>query len=132
MADIFFGSRPEHNTTPERLAQLVKNFSGINFVAAHMGGLAAPFQEIRSHLVPRDNLFLDTSNAAHVLEEKEFVFLLKANGPEHIIFGTDWPWFTHSPEIDLQNRLVKKAGYSKGDTDWVFSKNIARLTGIKG
>ena len=74
-----------------------------------------------------DNLFLDTSNAAHVLEEKEFIYLLKVHGPEHIIFGTDWPWFTHSPEIDLQNSMFEKAGYSKKDMGLVFSKNMARL-----
>jgi len=74
-----------------------------------------------------DNLFLDTSNAAHVLEEKEFIYLLKVHGPEHIIFGTDWPWLTHSPEIDLQNSMFEKAGYSKKDMGLVFSKNMARL-----
>ena len=131
-ADKFFGSHPVHNTTPALLAQLIKNFPKINFIAAHMGGLAAPFKEISTCLTPMDNLFFDTSNAAHVLDENQFIYLLKAHGPEHIIFGTDWPWFTHSPEIDLQNSILEKAGYSKKDMGMVFSKNIARLLGIKG
>lgn len=129
-ADKFFGSLPEHNTTPALFANLVKHFPFINFVAAHMGGLAAPFKDIRTHLVPMDNLFLDTSNAAHVLLEKEFVHLLKAHGPRHIIFGTDWPWFTHSPEIDLQRRMCQNAGFTRADMDLVFSKTIGRLAGI--
>ncbi|MBT6339960.1 MAG: hypothetical protein HOJ48_11755, partial [Desulfobacula sp.] len=76
-ADLFFGSHPDHNTTPKLLGDLVKSFPAINFIAAHMGGLAAPFREISSNLTPADNLFFDTSNAAHVLEEKEFIYLLK-------------------------------------------------------
>jgi len=131
-ADKFFGSHPEHNTTPQLLGELVKSFSEINFIAAHMGGLAAPFKEICTNLVPMDNLFLDTSNAAHVLEEKEFIYLLKAHGPEHIIFGTDWPWFPHAPEIKLQNRMLEKAGYSKKDIDIVLSENMTSLLGITG
>ncbi len=129
-ADTFFGTPPGHNTTPPRLAELVKRFPDVNFIGAHMGGLSAPFKEIRTHLTPRDNLFLDTSNAAHVLKEEEFIFLLKAHGPEHIIFGTDWPWFTHPQEIELQNRLFEKAGYSKAQRQGVFSENIIRLLGM--
>lgn len=129
-ADLFFGSHPEHNTTPKLLGDLIKRFPEINFIAAHMGGLAAPFKEISTNLTPADNLFFDTSNAAHVLEEKEFICLLKAHGPEHIIFGTDWPWFTHLPEIDLQKLMFEKAGYSKKDMARVFSKNMGCLLGI--
>jgi hypothetical protein len=129
-ADGFFGSHPAHNTTPDRLANLVTRFPEINFIGAHMGGLAAPFKDVSTHLDPMENLFLDTSNAAHVLDEDQFIALLKAHGPEHIIFGTDWPWFTHAPEIDLQNRMLKKAGYSPKDADLVFSKNICRLLGL--
>ncbi|NOX35418.1 MAG: amidohydrolase family protein [Deltaproteobacteria bacterium] len=129
-ADKFFGSNSKHNTTPGLLAKLIRNFPEINFIAAHMGGLAAPFSEICKNLTPMDNLFLDTSNAAHVLSEKEFVYLLKTHGPEHIIFGTDWPWFTHLPEINLQKSMLEKAGFSSMDMEFVFSKNMACLAGI--
>jgi hypothetical protein len=127
-ADQFFGSRPEHNTTPSLFADLVRNFPKIDFMAAHMGGLAAPFHEIKTHLTPMDNLYLDTSNAAHVLSQDDFVFLLKAHGPERIIFGTDWPWFTHKEEIDLQGRMYQTAGFSKKDRELIFSRNMVRLT----
>ena len=131
-ADRFFGSDPDHNTTPKLLADLVKGFPLINFVAAHMGGLAAPFKEIQAYLTPRENFFLDTSNGAHVLTEDEFVRLLTAHGPDHIIFGTDWPWFTPAPEIELQTQRFDRAGYSLEDRERVFSKNIRRLLGIAG
>ena len=93
-ADEHFGSPGEHVTTPERLGRLVAAFPEIDFVAAHMGGLTAPFEEACEHLTPRDNLFLETSNAAHTLKRDEFVQLLKTHGPGHILFGTDWPWFS--------------------------------------
>ena len=124
----FFGSSEEHNTTPALFADIVKQFPKIDFIAAHMGGLAAPFDQIRTHMVFRDNFYMDTSNAAHVLSEDEFIFLLKAQGPEHIIFGTDWPWFTHAEELALQKRMCQKAGFSEKDQGFVFSKNIIRLT----
>lgn len=126
-ADFYFGSDPAHNTTPELLGKLVKNFPSINFIGAHMGGLLAPFKDIKTYLKPAGNLFLDTSNGAHVLDENQYIELIKQHGPEHIIFGTDWPWFTHKEEIRLQNTLFDKAGITKEEKAGIFAKNILQL-----
>ncbi len=32
-------------------------------------------------------------------EIEQFIALLKRFGPERILFGTNWPWFEHEPEI---------------------------------
>lgn len=126
-ADQYFGSKPEHNTTPELLGKLVKKFPSINFIGAHMGGLLAPFTDVKKHLKPSDNLFLDTSNGVHVLEETQYIELIQQHGPEHIIFGTDWPWFTHKEEIRLQNKLFDKAGFTKKQKASVFADNILKM-----
>jgi uncharacterized protein len=129
-AHHFFGSQPKHTTTPQLVGRLVRQFAGINFIAAHMGGLSAPFDEVVSHLPPMENLFLDTSNAAHVMTEQQFVTLLKRHGPEHIVFGTDWPWFRHDEEIRTISRLLERAGFNEDRQELVFSANMAGLMGI--
>jgi uncharacterized protein len=130
-ADIFFGAADNYLTTPERLGKLAAQFPEIDFVAAHMGGLAAPFNEIEDHLTPRNNLYLDTSNAAHMLSRKEFIRLITLHGPERILFGTDWPWFGHEEEISFIQGLLNEAGFSHYEQSLVFSDNISRLLGIK-
>jgi predicted TIM-barrel fold metal-dependent hydrolase len=129
-ASEYFGTDPANNTTPALFADLVRNYPDINFIGAHMGGLNAPFNEISEHIKSMDNLYLDTSNAAHTLENSEFVRLLKQHGPEHIIFGTDWPWFGYQPEIELIGNMSKFAGYNETQQQDVFSGNIARIAGI--
>lgn len=129
-AHRFFGSQPEHTTTPQLLGELFRRFSGINFIAAHMGGLAASCNDIATHLPPGKNLFLDTSNAAHVLTKSQFVSLLKRHGPEHVVFGTDWPWFIHDDEIDTISPLLKQAGFNAHQRKLVFSANMSALMGI--
>ena len=126
-ADHYFGAPGKHITTPGKLGRLVAAFPEVDFVAAHMGGLAAPYHEIDEHLYPQRNLYLDTSNAAHMISRKEFLRLLNRHGPERIIFGTDWPWFGHSEEIALIQRLLKEAGFSPEQQALVFSGNISRL-----
>lgn len=125
--DRHFGTDPAFNTTPAKLARQAQRCPEVNFIAAHMGGLLAPFDEIRTRLTPQPNLFLDTSNAAHTLTEDEFVRLVKQHGPTQIIFGTDWPWFEPLDEIPRIERLLKKAGFDTRQRRRVFGENMARL-----
>lgn len=129
-ADIFFGTENKYNTTPELFGEIIKSYPEIKFVGAHMAGLDAPFDKIRRYLLPRDNFYMDTSNADHTLSEDEFVYLLKTHGPEHIFFGTDWPWFGYKLEINIVERLLEKAGFTLKQKDDVFKNNIAKLLGI--
>lgn len=129
-ADIFFGTENKYNTTPKLFGEIIKSYPEIKFVGAHMAGLDAPFDKISKHLLPRDNFFLDTSNADHTLSEDEFVYLLKTHGPEHIFFGTDWPWFGYKLEIDIVAKRLDKAGFTPEQKKDVFKNNIAKLLGI--
>jgi uncharacterized protein len=129
-ADLFFRASKDYLTTPKKLNRLAAQFPEIDFVAAHMGGLAAPFSEIEKQLTPRENLYLDTSNAAHMLSRQEFIRLITIHGPERILFGTDWPWFSHKEESAFIGGLLKEAGFSLLEQSQVFSGNISRLLGI--
>jgi uncharacterized protein len=130
LADRYFGTDPKYTTTPEKFSRIVRKHPEINFIAAHMAGLTAPFEAICKHLTPSDNLYLDTSNAAHTLSRDQFVDLLKSHGPSHILFGTDWPWFVHKDEVAMIQDLTTAAGFSSKDKKAVFYENIASLLGI--
>jgi len=128
-ADIYFGVPREHVTTPEKLGRLASIFPEIDFVGAHMGGLAAPWREIARHIIPRTNLYLDTSNASHVLTREQFLRMLRLHGSERILFGTDWPWFGYAEEVPRIQGLLSEAGFSLEEQSLVFSGNITRLLG---
>ncbi len=129
-AATYFGTDPRYTTDPTGINRLVRTFPGIKFVGAHMGGLTAPFEDIVRCLPSADNLYLDTSNAAHTLKEAEFIQLLQIHGPERIIFGTDWPWFDPGKEVSLIDGLLDRADYTVNDKKKVFGGNIAELLTI--
>jgi predicted TIM-barrel fold metal-dependent hydrolase len=129
-ADRHFGTRPEFNTTPQGLASLADRYPGINFIGAHMGGLDAPYDEISGHLSARPNLYLDTSNAAHTLSKRDFCDLAARHGPGHILFGTDWPWFSPAKEVALIDNLLDHTGFSEAEKSMVFGTNICGLLGL--
>lgn len=127
MADIYYDTHSEHVMRPQKMAILVARYPGINFVAAHMGGLLASYDEIRRELTPSPNLYLDTSNAAHTLRSDQFIDLLKTHGSDRILFGTDWPWFMHEEELLKIRELILRAGFDDSDRDAVFGDNALRL-----
>lgn len=129
-ADIHFGADPLHLTRPQTLTRVVRKHPEINFIGSHMGGLAEERDELRQHLTPCPNLYLDTSNAAHTLDEEDFIYLLNVHGPEHILFGTDWPWFHHAEEMSLIRSLLQKAVFNQSDQEAVFGGNACRLFGL--
>jgi len=126
-ASAYFGTDPCYTTKPACIRRLVRTFPGVKFVGAHMGGLTAPFEDIISCLPAADNLYLDTSNAAHTLKETEFIQLLQVHGPNHILFGTDWPWFDPGEEILLVEGLLDRAGFTSKDKAKVLGENVAEL-----
>lgn len=130
-ADHYFGTNPDHTTTPQDLMDLVRCFPDINFIGAHMGGLGAPFEILNRHLKSLPNLYLDTSNAAHTLTEDQFIQLLHRHGPRHVLFGTDWPWFLHGSEFRFIDELLEKAGFSVQEKEAVFGKNLECLLGFR-
>ena len=130
-APRYFGADPAYATTPAKLVALARKFPHIPFIGAHMGSLDAPFEEIGSGLIPCDNLYLDTSNAAHTLTQEQFVTLLNRFGPERILFGTDWPWFLHQDEVPRIDYLADKAGFGKEDKAALFYDNAAELLGLE-
>jgi predicted TIM-barrel fold metal-dependent hydrolase len=129
LADRYFGTDPDHTTTPRALMDLVRTFPGIKFIGAHMGGLGAPFELLDQCLEPKPNLYLDTSNAAHTLTEDQFIELLRRHGSGHILFGTDWPWFIHKSEIALIDARMEAAGFNLPEKQAVFSGNIEKMLG---
>jgi predicted TIM-barrel fold metal-dependent hydrolase len=126
-ADVYFGSPRQYITTPVKLARLTAAFPEIDFVGAHMGGLTAPFPEIEEYLVPANNLYLDTSNASKSLSREEFLRMIFRHGPDRLMFGTDWPWFSHAKEAAFIGELLRDAGLSPEEQSKVFSGNICRL-----
>ncbi|MBN1830752.1 MAG: amidohydrolase family protein [Deltaproteobacteria bacterium] len=130
LAHQHFGTDPKNTTTPRGLFRLVSSFPGIDFIGAHMGGLDAPFEELSRDLQPLPNLYLDTSNASHTLTTDQFIQMLHTHGPGHILFGTDWPWFIQSNEVELVDILLEKAGFSTPEKEAVFHGNLEKILGV--
>jgi uncharacterized protein len=101
--------------------ELVTSFPDVTFIAGHAG--LFKYRDVIELLSSHKNVMVDTSvqSPAHVRE------LIKAFGPERVMYASDWPYGNRLPAI----RIIKKA--CKGDTALekrIFYENAAALIGL--
>ena len=94
----------ENPSCPRKLAALRKAFPKPPIIAAHMGGYRH-WSESLEYLAETD-IFVDTSSTTDFVSNELLSTLFNAFGSERILFGSDYPLFDASTEIDqLQKRL---------------------------
>ena len=119
------GCAPPRHCTPKRLSNLSKVLSCSNIVCAHMGGWDM-WDEAMEYVIGKP-FMLDTSFSLHLLDGKKAAEIIRRQGADKVLFGTDWPWF--SPDETV--RLVKELRLAKEEEEMIFYKNALRLLGIK-
>lgn len=99
-------------------AALVAAFPQVTFIAGHAG--LFDYREAIARLSPFKNVLVDTSfhSPGSVRE------LVRAFGPDRVMYGSDWPYGNHLPTL----RIVRRA--CKGDASLarrIFYENAAML-----
>ncbi len=111
--------------TPERIVRVTEKFPELRFIAAHMGSNKL-WDDVERLLVGRKNVWLDTSLAAPFnLDRAQAKRMLEAHDPGHILFGSDFPWFTPKESFEYLTSL----GLNADLMDRITSKNALKLLG---
>ena len=84
-------------SAPRRLAALLRALPGLRVIAAHFGGYQA-WDEAERELGGLDVVF-DTSSSLWKLSRERALRLVRAYGPERLMFGTDFPMWDHEGEL---------------------------------
>lgn len=108
---------------PKRLRKVVEQFPEGIWIAAHMGGYRR-WEEVWEHLVGLP-LYFDTSYSYHQLGAAGMNKLIKAHGPERILFGSDSPWADQQVAISE----VRSLDMTNSEKQAVLGRNALRLLG---
>lgn len=96
-AGVDIGLPPPVHCTPDRLARVLDAVPDLAIIAAHMGGYKC-WDDVERYLAGRD-LFFDTCYTFADLGMQRMTALIKAHGPERVLFGTDSPWTDQAAEV---------------------------------
>lgn len=122
-ADII---HPTVRGTPESFAAVMDAWPDLSVVLAHLGGYKE-WEGVADHIVGRD-VWLDTAYTPRHLADDEMVALIRAHGPERVLFGTDGPWTDAAVEIDHIRHLSLHAE----EIDGILGGNAMRLLAEHG
>ena len=126
---VFFhaGADELHDTvrgTPATFTTMLDGFPQMRVVLAHLGGFRV-WNDVADKLVGR-NVFLDTAYTLGHLPDAEFVEIVRAHGPEKVLFGSDGPWTDARAEIAWLRRLP----FTAEVVDAILGENAERLLAL--
>ncbi len=108
-------------SAPERLINLIRKVPDLVAIAAHFGGWQA-WDRSRKHIMP-ENVFYDTSSSLMFLGKERALDYLEWMGAERFLFGTDFPMWTPTSEIERFMAL----GLDETTRDRILYKNFETL-----
>ncbi|HHW47268.1 MAG TPA: amidohydrolase [Clostridiaceae bacterium] len=120
---MHMGDENKTSSSPARLAKVIDMFPGLTVIAAHFGGYMMWDDSIR-YLVGR-NVYFDTSSSLWKLDRKKALDIIRKHGADKILFGTDFPMWSHQDEF----QRFQKLGLTKGENELILWKNASRLLG---
>lgn len=117
---------PDKPAGPEHLVKIMRNFPGLKFVAAHLGGLKMA-REVLDVLAGKVDVYMDTAYCADPwLDRGLFREIIRRHGADKILFGSDFPWHLPSQELEL----IRSLDISSEEKDLILGENAVRLLNI--
>ena len=112
--------------TPGALMRMIERFPGVRFVLPHWGGGLPFYSLMREVRESFRNVYFDSAASPYLYDAGVFEVSARAAGPEHILFGSDYPLLSQRRVL----RQAREAGLSPSDEAAVLGGNAARLLGL--
>lgn len=94
----------ENNSSPDKVAAIVRDFPNLTVIAAHLGGYLH-WQYVIEHLLGKD-VYIDTSSSLFCIDDDTLHRIFSGHPRDRILFGSDYPLFDPGDEIvALRRRL---------------------------
>lgn len=107
---------------PSKLAKVQKDFPELKSIAAHLGGYKR-WEEALESLCGLNNVMFDCSSSMSMLQPDYAVKIMRRLGIDNIMFGTDFPMWSHISEAEFLLSL----NFEKSELEKIFSGNFKRF-----
>lgn len=121
---MHMGDEFKEFSKPERLARMIDKYPDLTFIAAHFGGYKA-WDDSEKYLIGHD-AYMDTSSSLTYLEPERAVQMIRKQGADKFLFGTDYPMWSLESELLLFMNLP----LTEEEREKILFTNAAKLFGI--
>ncbi len=123
---IHTGDNRYDNSNPNRLIPILKIYSGLRIVGAHLGAYSL-WDEGSRVLCEIENLYVDCSSSFSFIGGEAAREIILRYGEDKVLFGTDYPMWNPKKELDTFFSL----GFSDEMNKKILSENAIKVFGIK-
>jgi predicted TIM-barrel fold metal-dependent hydrolase len=111
-------------SNPERIARVLRSFPDLKLIGAHFGGWSV-WDRAQAVLPDLPNIYVDTSSSFFWMKEERALDIIRAYGPERVMFGTDYPMWRPEKELSFFSRL----DLTEEEQEMILWKNSAGIYG---
>jgi len=122
---IHTGDSRYDNSNPNRLYPIMRIYSGLRIVGAHLGGYSV-WEEASRKLCELENIYVDCSSSFPFIKKEEAKEIILRYGTDKVLFGTDYPMWSPKKELDTFFEL----GFSDEDNRKILSENAIKVFDI--
>lgn len=119
------GDKRYDYTNPDRVEPVLKAFPKLQVIGAHLGGWSI-WDKAVDRLAKYDNFFVDCSSTLYAVTPEKACEVIRHYGTERVMFGTDYPMWNASEEMERFERL----GFTGRERDLILGENALRIYGI--
>jgi hypothetical protein len=113
--------------TPQSFAALAEAFPHLTIVAAHLGGLGM-WDDVERYTAGKyENLWFDVGVISRYIEDDQLLRIIRKQGADKVLFGSDCPWDDPANEIAMINRLP----LTEKEKELIFHENAERLLKLR-
>ncbi|HOA00603.1 amidohydrolase family protein [Ruminococcus sp.] len=113
--------------TPQSFAALAEAFPQLTIVAAHLGGLGM-WDDVERYTAGKyENLWFDVGVISRYIEDEQLLRIIRKQGADKVLFGSDCPWDDPANEIAMINRLP----LTEKEKELIFHENAERLLKLR-
>ena len=112
-------------SAPQRVLNIHKNFPKLKIQAAHLGGYQR-WDEAFEFLSGQENIWFDISSSMSFMPHEKTAHMIRTYGVEKCFFGSDFPMWSHSHE--LENFL--SLGFSESENKMILAENFVNFMNL--
>jgi len=113
--------------TPQSFAALAETFPHLTIVAAHLSGLGM-WDDVERYTAGKyENLWFDVGVISRYIEDDQLLRIIRKQGADKVLFGSDCPWDDPANEIAMINRL----SLTEKEKELIFHENAERLLKLR-
>ena len=122
---IHMGDLRYEYSRPEKLIPVIKEFSGLKVIGAHLGGWSL-WKEAADTLAEYPDFYVDCSSSLAFMPPEQAAAIIRDYGAERVLFGTDYPMWEFKAELERFRAL----GLSEEENKLILWKNSSELFGF--